>query len=41
VKRLQGRFKEKIYILSKSKGIALVENETLYKEKKITRELRN
>jgi hypothetical protein len=34
VKRLQSRFKEIIYILSKSKGIALVKNKTLYKEKK-------
>jgi hypothetical protein len=38
-KRLQGRSNGIIYILSKSKGIALVKNKTLYKEKKgITRE---
>ena len=34
MKRLQGRFKGIIYILSKSKGIALVKNKTLRKEEK-------
>jgi hypothetical protein len=34
MKRLQDKSKGIIYILSKSKGIALVKNKTLYKEKK-------
>jgi hypothetical protein len=39
IKRLQGRSEGIIYILSKSKGIALVKNKMLHKKKKgITRE---
>ena len=42
VKRLQNRFKGIIYILFKSRGIALIENKTLRKEEKgITRESYN
>ena len=41
-KRLQSRFKGIIYILFKSKGIALAENKMLCKEEKgITRESHN